>query len=876
MRKTLLLFLLALFTVTYTAFAQGGKRIVTGKLLDAQTKDPLIGATVLVKGTTAATSVSLDGTFKISVPDGSNTLVLSYIGYLPKEVEITGASLGVITLDPTSSAIKEVTVVGDIAIDRKTPVAVTTVNQHLLEQKIGIQDIPSVLNIVPGVYASNTTGYGDTRLSIRGFSSTAKNGNVALTINGIPVNDMESGNTYWSDFTGLSDVTTSVQVQRGLGASKIIVPSFGGTINITTRSTDAEKGGYVFEGIGSDGYNKTGVLVSTGLTNNGWAATFQGSRTSGNFYADNTQFLNYNYFFNLSKVLTPSQTLSFSIMGANQHHNTRYQSSIQTIRNAPQGIRYNPDAGVLNGEPYDPYQNYYSKPLLSLNHSWVINSRSSLSTVLYATYGTGAGVSLVGTAPRVNGGTSATGSLSPNGAVDYSPIDLTAVEKNNASATGSAANYLKAAENDHHWYGARSTYDRQLTDNIHLSAGVDLRYYEGIHYTKVYNLLGGSYVVASSAGSTDVNDPTKHNVTNDKINYYNIDKILSGGAYAQAEYTKNNLSVFLTLSGSDSRDQRNDYFNYKDGDPDQHSPWQNFFTYQAKGGANYNLNDNMNVFANIGYITKPPYFDNVFINFKNDVNKNTVLEKLFSYELGYQFKTSAFSAIVNLYRSNYMDRAFTQPTLPDATGNIYSINLSGINEMHQGGELELKFKPVDLITLNGSVSIGDWYYTKNTGPTTVTNDSHAVVGTYQSLYIKGIKVGDQPQTQTRLGVDLNLLPDFQLSGDWFYNANYTSNFYFNSVNTPGLSPWKIPNFNLINLNAVFKFKFAGFNSELVGNVYNLFNTKYISDSIDGSAGGINTAGTSLNSPVPPKGTPQGVNVYYGYGRTFGTSLKIKF
>ncbi len=105
-------------------------------------------------------------------------------------------------------------------------------------------------------------------------------------MNGIPVNDPETGTLYWSDFAGITDVARSIQVQRGLGASKIIVPSFGGTVNVTTRTTDQQPGGYVYEGIGSDGWNKTGVLVSTGLTSNGWAATFKGSRTQGAYPFD--------------------------------------------------------------------------------------------------------------------------------------------------------------------------------------------------------------------------------------------------------------------------------------------------------------------------------------------------------------------------------------------------------------------------------------------------------------------------------------------------------------------------------------------------------------------------------------------------------------
>ncbi len=73
-------------------------------------------------------------------------------------------------------------------------------------------------------------------------------------INGVPVNDMENGAVYWSNWAGLADVTCTMQVQRGLGASKVAVPSIGGTINIITKTTDVEEGGNVYSSIANDGY----------------------------------------------------------------------------------------------------------------------------------------------------------------------------------------------------------------------------------------------------------------------------------------------------------------------------------------------------------------------------------------------------------------------------------------------------------------------------------------------------------------------------------------------------------------------------------------------------------------------------------------------
>jgi iron complex outermembrane receptor protein len=859
MRNHLLLFLIALFTTTGITYAQqGNEKQITGKLLDAQTKEPLIGATVVVKGSTVATSAGLDGKFKIKAGT-DDVLVINYIGYVPTEIPVAGKTdLGEIAVKSSSNAMSEVVVSGDVAVDRKTPIAVSSIGAQYIEEKTGTQDIPELFKGTPGVMATaQGGGYGDSRISIRGFSSGSKKGNVALTINGIPVNDMENGSIFWSDFSGLLDVTTSMQIQRGLGASKIIVPSFGGTINITTRNTDAEKGGYISQAIGSDGYEKTAILISTGLNANGWAATFQGSRTKGDGFADGLNFLGYNYFFNLSKVLTPHQTLSFSVMGATQTHGQRPEESILDYQNAPQGIKWNYELGVKDGKQINPYNNFFSKPLFSLNHDWVISDKSSLATVLYATYGTGGGGSIGGAndvPPRVSN--------------FYSPFDYTAVEKANAAnPDGSALTYLYASHNDHAWYGLRSTYKTLLGKYIDLSAGIDMRYYQGTHYEQVTDLLGADYVLdqytpssAPGSRSGDINNPNHLAVVGDKIGYYNKDDVISGGAFAQAEYSKNNFSAFVTLSGSGTGDKRTDFYNYLNSDPNQSSKYVNFLTYQAKTGANYNINDQMNIFANIGYITKPPYFDNVFEKFTNTINQNPIDEKSFSYELGYGFKTSGFSAKLNLYRTSYMDEAFTSSFGDTQTNQTYSVNISGVNELHQGAELELAYQPIKPITLHGMLSVGDWYYSSNAGPATVFNSQQQAIATVKQVLIKGIKVGDAAQTTAAFGLDVNVLPQLKLGTNYNYYGNYYSSFNFANVTTPGVHPYKLPEWSTWDLNAVFKFKLAGLDASLIGNVNNLLNTKFISDAYDGSATGV----------------ASNLAVYYGLGRLFTTSLKIKF
>lgn len=885
MRKYLLLFLVALFAINYVAFAQESGRLVKGRLLDAQTKDPLIGATITVKGTTKAVAVALDGTFKINVPEGSKTLLCSYIGYVPKEVQITSNDLGTITLDPTSASMKEVNITANqsLAINRQTPIAASSVGKVYIEEKGAGAEFPELLKATPGVMTSKLGGgYGDSRINIRGFSSN----NVALLINGLPVNDVEAGKIYWNDWAGLADVTTSMQVQRGLGASTAAVPSLGGTINITTMSTESQQGGTISQSIGSYNSLKTLISYSTGLNDKGWAASFLLSRSTGDGYAEGLYYTGYSYFTNISKVLSPSQTLSFSIMGASQNHGQRYTYNyINTYRAAPQGIRYNSDYGYLNGQLLSAEQNFYNKPLASLNHNWKINETSSLSTVLYASYGKGAAVYLAG----------ATASLSPiNGNVPragnaYSTIDFDQITKNNlANTDASSTTYLQNSQNEHKQYGLLSTYKKKLTENINFLAGIDARYYEGEHFNKINNLLGGTYFVdnrnnSATSPSGNINNPGGHIVTDGKFNNDYRYEIGSEGIYLQTEYVKNNLSAFVALAANNTSNRRVDYFNYVTGDANATSKWVNFLGYQAKGGANYNIDNQNNIFANIGYIQRAPLVAAIFLNKKNDLNSNAIPEKLLSYELGYGFRSSIFSANVNLFRSTYKDRSkVTSSNTADQDGTFPTINISGLNEVHQGIEIDAKLRPVKDVTFSGMLSVGDYHYLTNTGPVQITSQNGPTVN-QPALFLKGKKVGEfgtastGAQTTAALGLDVNVLPQVKLGANYNYYARYYASYdptkmvyTYDSSNKvdfdpTAFSPYRLPNFSTLDLNVVFRFKLGGMDASFIGNVYNVLDTEYLADGFETSPS---------NSDFVTRTNKLGV--WYGSGRTYMTTLKIKF
>ncbi|HZJ21644.1 MAG TPA: carboxypeptidase-like regulatory domain-containing protein, partial [Pricia sp.] len=384
-------FAMAAFLMTAVAFSQG---TITGTVMDGKMNEPLPGASIVVQGTTNGTSTDFDGNFSIDVSEASGTLVVSYIGYIRKEVNFSeSGDIGLITLLEDAESLDEVIVTGvqDIAKDRKTPVAVSTIKAAEIQEKLGSQEFPEILNTTPSIYATKTGGgFGDARINIRGFDTN----NSAVMINGVPVNDMENGQVYWSNWAGLADVTSAIQVQRGLGSSKLAVSSVGGTINVVTRSAANAQGGAIGGTVGNDGYIKTLASYSTGLLDNGFSTSLLLSRTGGNMYIDGSEFEGYNFFVALGYT-TAKHNLEFTVTGAPQwHHQRDFAPSIADYIAFGDGDgepnrRYNSDWGYLDGEEFSFRRNFYHKPVISLNWAWKINDVTTLETSTYASFGRG-------------------------------------------------------------------------------------------------------------------------------------------------------------------------------------------------------------------------------------------------------------------------------------------------------------------------------------------------------------------------------------------------------------------------------------------------------------------------------------------------------
>jgi outer membrane cobalamin receptor len=891
-------FALLMFFMTAIAFSQG---TITGTVLDGETNSPLPGASIVVEGTSIGASTDFDGNFTIEVTENTGNLVVSYIGFISKKVPFSGAgAIQDITLQPNAEELEGVVVTGilDIAKDRETPVAVSTVSSTEILEKIGSQELPEILKSTPSIYATKSGGgFGDGRVNVRGFDSR----NTAVMINGIPVNDMENGRVFWSNWAGLSDVTTAIQVQRGLGSSKLAISSVGGTINVLTKSTEKEQGGTVSFGGGNNGYLKTTVAYNTGRSDKGFAASILLGRTAGEGYVQGTKFEGYNYFIGLGYAASENSNFQFVLTGAPQVHNQRTSSffNVATLEDHVEyGARYNYNAGTLNGEEFGWRRNFYHKPIASLTWELNLNEKSTLSSSAYASFGRGGGTGDIGRGPSFGFASSSRYRIPATGQVDYDLIsrwnggeEVTfydgrqyQIEPTNGEQIITSRDdglVRRASMNSHNWFGLIANLNTKINDNWNWDVGIDLRTYKGIHYRRVDNLLGAD----GYFDDDDINNPT-HTIRQDgaiasdfgsivnifksiddeeKIDYHNDGLVRWLGAFGQLEYTNGVVSAFMQGGVSQQGFKRIDYFRYLDSDPLQSSDFENILGGNIKGGLNWNINEKNNIFFNSGYYSKQPQFDAVYTDFDNFVNPDLTNEKILGLELGYGLNLGNFRTKINVYRTSWKDRFIRASS---RIGGVQtSANISGVEQLHSGVEIEASYRASDVVQFKGMISLGNWEYAGNaSGP--AFDDERNSLGT-TTLYLDDVKVGDAAQFTTNLEMIIRPIENLKLSANVYSASRLYAQINAEDFGDPdNQGSLRLPSYSLMDFGAYYKFNLGNNQLSIAANLNNAFDTEYIAESLtntfigegDSSYRGINTRN----------------KVFFGFGRTFNVSARYSF
>ena len=234
---------------------------------------------------------------------------------------------------------------------------------------------------------------------------------------------------------------------------------------------------------------------------------------------------------------------------------------------------------------------------------------------------------------------------------------------------------------------------------------------------------------------------------------------------------------------------------------------------------------------------------------------------MLSIEAGYGFRSKFLSGNLNGYYTTWKDKTRTISYTDNGIDKF--ANLTGIDARHMGIELDFNSRPVNNLEIYGMASLGDWVWMNNIVDAKFFDSNNNLVST-QSVYIKNVHVGDAAQTTAALNGTYEILRGLKVGLDYNYYANLYA--YFDpesrtSEPATGVNPdaWKLPVYSTFDFNLIYNFDFGSYKASLVGNINNLLDTEYVSDARDGAT---HTWTDAL--------------VYYGWGRSWVVSLKIRF
>ena len=850
----------------------------------------------------------------MGVPAGSYNLAVNMIGFSAEDEEISVMSGETTTHDvammPSALTLGSLEVLAERAEARKTPVAYSDISKSQIQTQLGSRDLPLVLNVTPSVYSTvQGGGAGDARVNVRGFSQR----NTAVMINGVPVNDMENGWVYWSNWDGLGDAATSIQLQRGLSAINLATPSIGGTLNVITDPSSRNPGYNLKQEFGSGNFLKTTMTASTGPVGD-FALTASVARKTGDGIIDGTWTDAWSFYLASQYKMGDRNRLEFYALGAPQRHgHNLYKLNIATLNRdfaaslddydraaldhfANEAGRFwnpnfngvdpsysgrqftstGPGAGVFSRHSrnfLNERENYFHKPQVNLN--WYSNLGSGVTANTVAYYSGGKG-----------GGTGTFGSLRWDFTYNQRFVDWNAtIDRNSGSNTGSFGILRNSVNNQDTW-GFITRLHKEFAGDLNTELGIDWRTATIEHYREVRDLLGGDYFNGCFRGNCHSDFWTEADANRglgDKIHYHNENDVNWVGVHLQAEKSSPAGSFYGMVGWSRNAYNFTDFFTKGDGGGPLELSSGGLTGYQVKGGAVRNMGPEWSVYGNAGVVSKVPIFDGAIDDINGLKIDNPQNETFLSFEAGTRFRSLGrkFSLDANLYFTQWNDRTarrFARDFFGEDEDAV--IRMLGMDARHMGVEVEAAFQPSDFMRFDGALSLGDWKHTDNIQGSYSSEDRQSETVEY-TFFVKDLYVGDAPQFQMAYAV--SLFPSgglfLRLQGKTFgkHYANFDPFSRTTDVDE-GVQSWRPPGYSVFDLHASYRLSdelsapFGG-NVRLFIHGYNMFDAIYVQDATDNSRfNGYSDSAERERGSLSHKADD--AEVYLGYPRSFNFGFQI--
>ena len=570
--------------------------------------------------------------------------------------------------------------------------------QDLAKRNLG-QDIPVLLNYLPGVVTTSDAGagVGYTGIRVRGSDATRVN----VTINGIPYNDSESQGTFWVNLPDFASSIESLQLQRGVGSSTNGSGSFGASLNIDTDRSSKEAYAQIANSYGSFDTRKHSVKFSTGLLNDRVEISGRVSNITSDGYIDRASSDLKSYFLQGS-YKTDNTFIKALVFGGRE---VTYQSWFgideQTLSTNP---TFNP-AGMYSDEDGTVrfHQNQvddYDQDHYQLIWNERYNNNWSTSATLNYTKGSGffeeykedASLDFHGLLPiTIDGETSAESDLVRRRWLE-----------NNFYALSANANYK-----DENW---------------DTTTGVFYSYYQGLHFGEVIwatNFTGPNLGDRYYSGTGDKHEFTTFSKASYKINNsWSVfgDLQMRIVNYKTAGLTSDKVNMVV--------DEQYEFFN-------------------PKFGASYSLNQGNQLYVSYGRASREPRRS----DFEQGVFTPEILD---DYELGWRFTGENNTLSANLYYMDYKDQLVLTGQLDDSGGFIRET--SG-NSYRAGLEVEGDFRVLQQLHVRPNIALSS---NKNKDYTTSRDGELVNLGTtnisFSPSFIAGNSIDYSPTQNLQIAL----------------------------------------------------------------------------------------------------------------------------
>ncbi|NCG43885.1 MAG: TonB-dependent receptor plug domain-containing protein [Proteobacteria bacterium] len=789
--------------------------------------------------------------------------------------------------------------------DEKAPFTVTNIDKKQITNILASRDIPEVLNTSPSIYATNQGGgAGDSRINVRGFNQR----NVAIMINGVPVNDIENGWVYWSNWDGLGDATSNIQVQRGLSGVNLAVPSIGGTINIISDPAQYNKGGSVRQEVGSYGFLKTAMSLNSGRINDKMAISATLVRKTGDGFAKGTWTDAWAYYMGASYQVDDKNKLEAYVIGAPQRHGQNlYRQNIarysHELADNMEGYdpaakddykefgrdfnqNYSPvDASYDGQQHFSMYnttigdrkvtdhlnerENFFHKPQINFNWYHTVNDDMTWSNIFYYSGGKGGGTGTYGSVKTDYG----------DGGGLRNWNDEIAQNRDVSDGSPASTGILRNSVNQQSTWGVISKLFHQVNDELKLTYGIDARTAKVGHWREVRDLLGGQYF-NYTGNDFDTDAASQQKGLGDKVAYFNTNTVAWLGGYLQGNYESGPMTVNFMTGVTAASYSYTDHFRAAGAD-DMASENGEFMQennnlpgVQFKGGVSYQINDELRAFVNGGWVKATPTYDKAINDNSGRKYEQTLAnnETFQSVEvgMGWSAPNGILALSANYYNTLWLNRTRSFFVL-DSVGAESAIYLQGMNANHSGIEIEASIKPMDDLRIDIGASFGDWVLLNDLDGEYTDYSSGAAVTTDVNYYVGGLHVGDAPQNQIMGSISytgikgLNARLSMRHYDKFFSDWNV---FDRDDAAAADIESWEVPSFTLVDLNLNYRlpFDFNGTTFDAFVHVLNLTDALYIQDATD----------NSRYNDYDGDHDADDAEVFLGLPRRFNLGMKINF